>query len=99
MIPKRYEFVKSFPLNQSEIDKNALRDLIMTLETIVFEIISRVVKIPAAKLNKDSGLGLVEGWDSLKHTELILQLENKFMFFDLRSIKLLRLKALCHHFD
>lgn len=29
MIPKRYEFVKSFPLNQSgKIDKNALRDLL-----------------------------------------------------------------------
>ena len=59
----------------------------MTLETIVFEIISRVVKIPAAKLNKDSGLGLVEGWDSLKHTELILQLENEFdISFDFHEL-------------
>ena len=59
----------------------------MTLETIVFEIIRRVVKIPAAKLNKDSGLGLVEGWDSLKHTELILQLENEFdISFDFHEL-------------
>ena len=59
----------------------------MTLETIVFEIISRVVKIPAAKLNKDSGLGLVEGWDSLKHTELILELENEFdISFDFHEL-------------
>lgn len=50
----------------------------MTPETNVLEIISQVIKTPVSKLNENSGLGLVEGWDSLKHTELILELENEF---------------------
>lgn len=50
----------------------------MTLENTVIDIISRVIKTPASQLTKLSGLDLVSGWDSLNHTVLIIELENKF---------------------
>ena len=50
----------------------------MTLENTVIEIVSRVIKMPASQLNTQSGLGLVNGWDSLNHTTLVLELENEF---------------------
>ena len=50
----------------------------MTLENYIVEIISRVLKTPVSKLTLNAGLGLIEEWDSLKHTELVLELENEF---------------------
>ncbi len=50
----------------------------MTLENYVLEIISRVLKTPVSKLTPNTGLGFIEEWDSLKHTELVLELENEF---------------------
>lgn len=50
----------------------------MSLESTVIKIVSRVIKTPADQLTTESGLGLVNGWDSLNHTTLVLELENEF---------------------
>ncbi len=50
----------------------------MTLEKTVIEIISRVIETPASQLTLLSGLDRVSGWDSLNHTILVVELENKF---------------------
>ena len=41
-------------------------------------IVSRVMKVPLSSLSPDSGLGTVDEWDSLRHTMLILELEENF---------------------
>ncbi len=41
----------------------------------VLAVISEVVGVPADKLSPSSGVGNVDGWDSLRHMELIVRLE------------------------
>lgn len=48
-----------------------------TKERVIY-IISRIVKIPIEQLNSLSGLANVDGWDSLNHTILVIELENEF---------------------
>ena len=50
----------------------------MTIDIKVKEIISRTIKIPPNQLSAQSGLGRVDGWDSLSHTILVLELEKEF---------------------
>lgn len=70
----------------------------MTLEDAVIEIISRVIKMPASQLSTRSGLGLVNGWDSLNHTTLVLELENEFdIAFDFDELdKIITVEAIIH---
>ncbi len=41
----------------------------------VIQILSRVMDVPVGRLNKDSSPDTVENWDSLKHMNLVLALE------------------------
>ena len=44
----------------------------------VFKIVSQVFDVPAAQLNEDSSPDTVDNWDSLKHMNLVLALEEEF---------------------
>ena len=50
----------------------------MTLQEEVIAVVSRVMKTPASDLSAESGLGSIGGWDSINHTNLVLELENVF---------------------
>ena len=50
----------------------------MSLEDEVIALVADVVKVPVGELNADSGLGTVQNWDSMKHTNLVLALEDAF---------------------
>lgn len=43
----------------------------------VIAIVSRVMDVPVAELNEDSSPDTVRGWDSLKHMNLVLALEEE----------------------
>jgi acyl carrier protein len=43
----------------------------------VIAVVSRVMNVPAAELNEDSSPDTVRGWDSLKHMNLVLALEEE----------------------
>jgi acyl carrier protein len=70
----------------------------MTLENTVIGIISRVIKTPASQLTVLSGLDLVNGWDSLNHTILVIELENEFdISFDFDELdKIITVDAIIH---
>lgn len=42
------------------------------------ELISEVLQVPAARVGDDLAMSDLEAWDSLKHMELIVALENAF---------------------
>lgn len=44
----------------------------------ILEIFSRVMETPAGSLTADSSPATVEAWDSLKHMNLVLALEEEF---------------------
>jgi acyl carrier protein len=44
----------------------------------VAEILSQVLKVPAAKLTDDLAMKDVEAWDSLKHMEIIVAFEEAY---------------------
>jgi len=44
----------------------------------VFKILSQIMEVPVDHLNEDSSPDTVEKWDSLKHMNLILALEEEF---------------------
>ena len=50
----------------------------MSLQDEVMALVSQVIKVPVAELDADSGLGTVQNWDSMKHTSLVLALEEAF---------------------
>jgi len=50
----------------------------VTLQEEVIAVVSRVMKTPASDLSAESGLGSIGGWDSINHTNLVLELENVF---------------------
>lgn len=50
----------------------------MALQDEVITVVSRVINVPVTELTVSSGLGNTKGWDSLKHTTLVLELENVF---------------------
>jgi acyl carrier protein len=43
----------------------------------VIQVISRVMDMPANEINEDSSPDTVAGWDSLKHMNLVLALEEE----------------------
>lgn len=43
----------------------------------VFKVVSQVMGIPIAEVNMDSSPDTIAGWDSLKHMNLILALEEE----------------------
>ena len=42
------------------------------------ELISEVLQVPAAEIGDDLAMSDLEAWDSLKHMELVVSLENAF---------------------
>ena len=44
----------------------------------ILQIISQIMNIPVEQLDDDSSPETIENWDSLKHMNLILALEEKF---------------------
>ncbi len=57
----------------------------------VFKIVSQVMNVPVEQLNEDSSPDNVENWDSLKHMNLILALEEElnFTFSDEEIVEML----------
>ena len=62
----------------------------------VLEIVSQVMGVPKAKLNDDSSPNTIENWDSLKHMNLILALEEKFSvsFSDEEIVSMLSVRGI-----
>ncbi len=44
----------------------------------ILKVMSLVFEVPFEKLNEDSSSDTIESWDSLKHLNLILALEEEF---------------------
>lgn len=44
----------------------------------VFKVISQIMNVPINTVNEDSSPTTIEEWDSLKHMNLILALEEEF---------------------
>lgn len=44
----------------------------------VIDIVGRILNVPAGHLTSDSSPETVAGWDSMKHIEIILALEQEF---------------------
>lgn len=44
----------------------------------VFGVVSQVFNIPLDQVNEDSSPDTIQGWDSLKHMNLVLTLEEEF---------------------
>jgi acyl carrier protein len=50
----------------------------LQLDGSVESLLSEVLQVPAAKITEDLAMTDVESWDSLKHMELIVSLEQTF---------------------
>lgn len=68
----------------------------MTLHDKVCSIVAAVLKIDSECIDLDSGLGETPNWDSLNHTNLVLQLEESFdVGFDFDELdKITSIKAI-----
>ena len=44
----------------------------------LFKVISQVLNVPLGEINIESSPDTIEGWDSLKHMNLIIALEEEF---------------------
>lgn len=67
----------------------------------VFKIVSTIMGVPAEQLTEESSPDTIEKWDSLKHMNLILALEEEFnvqftdeQIIDMRNIKLIIIETL-----
>jgi acyl carrier protein len=48
------------------------------MEDKIYEIVSKVMGIPLSNVNIDSSPDTIEEWDSLKHINLMMALEEEF---------------------
>lgn len=62
----------------------------------ILKIISQVMEVPLEQLNKESSPDTVKNWDSLKHMNLILALEEEFniTFSDEEIVELLSVEII-----
>jgi acyl carrier protein len=62
----------------------------------VFEIVSQIMNVPIDRLDDDTSPGTISVWDSLKHMNLILALEEKFAvsFSDDEIVSMLSIKSI-----
>ena len=44
----------------------------------LFKVISQVLNVPLSEINVESSPDNIEGWDSLKHMNLVLAIEQEF---------------------
>jgi acyl carrier protein len=63
----------------------------LPMENIVFQVISQVLEVPLNEITLESSSDTIESWDSLKHMNLILALEDEFdiQFSDDQIVKML----------
>ena len=50
----------------------------MTSETVLRSVMSAVFGVPSEEINSDSSMDTIESWDSLKHMNLVIALEEEF---------------------
>lgn len=64
------------------------------MQNEILEIVSQVMNVPEEQLNDESSPNTVKNWDSLKHMNLILALEEKFAvsFSDDEIVNMLSVK-------
>ncbi|MDY6987191.1 MAG: acyl carrier protein [Thermodesulfobacteriota bacterium] len=57
----------------------------------ILKIVSHVMSLPVEQLNEDSSPDTVENWDSIKHLNLVLALEEEFniVFSDEEIVEML----------
>jgi len=62
----------------------------------VLKIVSQVMEVPLEQLNEESSPDTVKNWDSLKHMNLILALEEEFdvTFSDEEIVELLSVEII-----
>ena len=62
----------------------------------VLKIVSQVMEVPLEQLNEESSPDTVKNWDSLKHMNLILALEEEFdvTFSDEEIVELLSVEIM-----
>ena len=64
----------------------------------VAEILSRILKVPAAAVTDDLAMKDVEAWDSLKHMEMIVAFEEAYHIeFDFEEIVAMQTVASIKH--
>jgi len=66
------------------------------MRTGILEIVSEVMNVPKEQLNDDSSPNTIVNWDSLKHMNLILALEEKFAvsFSDDEIVSMLNIRSI-----
>jgi acyl carrier protein len=50
----------------------------MEMQKKIFELMSSVFEVELKSLNEDSSIDTIDGWDSIRHLNLILALEEEF---------------------
>ena len=62
----------------------------------VVKIVSQVMEVPLEQLNEESSPDTVKNWDSLKHMNLILALEEEFgvQFADEQIVEMLNIELI-----
>jgi len=62
----------------------------------VYQILSQVLNVPIEEINEDSSPDTIEDWDSLRHMNLILALEEEFrvQFTDVQIIEMLNVELI-----
>jgi acyl carrier protein len=50
----------------------------MTSETVLRSVMSAVFGVPSEEINSDSSMDTIKSWDSLKHMNLVIALEEEF---------------------
>ena len=62
----------------------------------ILKIVSQVMEVPLEQLNEETSPDTIENWDSLKHMNLILALEEEFgvVFSDEEIIELLSVEII-----
>ena len=48
------------------------------LEKKLYKILSQVLNVPIEQINNESSPDTIDGWDSLKHMNLVLAIEQEF---------------------
>jgi len=48
------------------------------MKNVIMNVMSAVFEVPIININEDSSIDTIESWDSLRHLNLILALEDEF---------------------
>ena len=68
------------------------------IESKIKSVVSAVFQIPENKIDNESSPDNIKSWDSLKHMNLVVALEEQFniLFTDEEIIELINLKLIIH---